>query len=81
MALTGGLPLPPATPYRALLDVKIAIVAVMISLALVNRYALAPRISRSAGAFAALRAITMLNVGLGAIVVALVSAFALLDPA
>ena len=82
IALTSGrAPLPPATPYRALLDVKIGLVALMIALALVNRYALAPRLRASAGAFSALRAISILNIALGSIVVALVSVFALLDPA
>ena len=80
-ALTTGLPWPPASPYRALLDVKIGVVALMISLALVNRYALVPRIAAYAGALPALRAITLVNVGLGALVVALVSVFGMLDPA
>jgi putative copper resistance protein D len=82
IALTSGhAPLPPATPYRALLDVKIVLVAVMIGLAIVNRYALVPRLRTSAKALSALRAVTLVNVALGAIVVALVSLFALLDPA
>ena len=37
---SGQLPIPPDTPYRALLDVKILVVAVMIAVAIVNRYAL-----------------------------------------
>jgi len=82
IALTSGhAPLPPTTPYRVLLDVKIVIVAAMIGLALVNRYVLVPRLMARANALAALRALTLVNVGLGALVVALVSVFALLDPA
>ena len=81
IALTGGLPWPPTSPYRALLDVKIGIVALMIGLALVNRYALAPRLSASTESIAAMRAITIINLGLGALVVALVSVFGMLDPA
>ncbi len=82
VALTSGhAPWPPTTPYRALLDVKIAIVAVMIGLAIVNRYALVPRLKASANALSALRAISLVNVELGTLVVALVSVFALLDPA
>jgi putative copper resistance protein D len=82
IALTSGrAPLPPTTPYRALLDMKILVVAIMIGLAVVNRYALVPRLRKSADALAAMRAITLVNVALGTAVVALVSAFALLDPA
>lgn len=82
VALTSGhAPLPPATPYRALLDAKIVLVAAMIGLALVNRYVLVPRLTASADALAALRVLTLVNVGLGSLVVALVSVFALLDPA
>jgi putative copper resistance protein D len=74
-------PLPPTTPYRTLLVTKIVIVAIMILLALFNRFVLAPRLRRSARAFAALRTTSAVEIGLGCIVVALVSAFALLDPA
>jgi len=82
IAMTSGrAPLPPTTPYRALLDVKIALVAIMIGLAVVNRYALVPRLRKSADALAAMRAISLVNVALGTTVVALVSVFALLDPA
>ncbi len=82
IALTSGHPpWPPTTPYRALLDVKLAVVAVMIGLALVNRYALVPRLKAGARALVALRTISLVNVALGTLVVALVSVFALLDPA
>ena len=79
--VSGHPPLPPTTPYRALLDIKIGLVAVMILLAVFNRYGLTPRLKADAGALAALRATSMTEVALGAIVVALVSFFALLDPA
>ncbi len=82
IALTSGhLPLPPMTPYRILLDVKIVIVAAMISLAFFNRYSLVPRLAGKASALAALRATSAIEVALAAVVVALVSVFALLDPA
>jgi copper resistance protein D len=81
VAMTSGLPLPPSTPYRALLDAKIAIVAAMVGLALVNRYGLAPRISTWRAAFATMRALTLVNIGLATLVVALVSVFGTLDPA
>ena len=82
IALTSGHPpIPPATPYRALLVAKLIIVGIMIALALLNRYALAPRLKSSAGALAVLRATSAAEIALGSLVVALVSVFALLDPA
>jgi copper resistance protein D len=74
-------PLPPTTPYRALLVAKLVIVAIMIALALFNRFVLAPRLKTSANALATLRASSLAEIGLGCVVVALVSVFALLDPA
>ncbi len=82
IALTSGrAPLPATTPWRAMLDVKIALVAVMIGLAVVNRYALVPRLRAGARVLSALRALSLANVALGTLVVALVSVFALFDPA
>ncbi len=52
----------------------------MTALALVNRYVLAPRLGRSAGARAALAAGAVAETALAALAVALVSAFATLDP-
>jgi putative copper resistance protein D len=74
-------PLPPTTPYRALLVVKLVIVAIMILLALFNRFVLAPRLKAGANALRTLRATSSAEVALGCIVIALVSVFALLDPA
>ena len=74
-------PLPPTTPYRALLVAKLIIVAIMILLALFNRFVLAPRLKTSANALATLRATSIAEIALGCVVVALVSVFALLDPA
>src|SRR3984957_13251092 len=74
-------PLPPTTPYRALLVAKLVIVAIMILLALVNRFVLAPRLKTSANALTTLRATSAAEVALGCLVIALVSVFALLDPA
>ncbi len=82
IALTSGrAPIPPTTPYRALLTAKIIIVGIMILIALFNRFVLAPRLKASAAALATLRATSAAEVALGCVVVALVSAFALLDPA
>ena len=79
--ISGRPPLPPATPYRALLDVKIAVVALMILLALFNRYRLTPRLKSDAAALAFLRLTSVTEVALGTAAVALVSVLALLDPA
>ncbi len=81
VALTSGAaPFPPTTPYRALLCVKIALVATMIAIALVNRYVLAPRLKPDAPALGILMKTSLAEVVLGAAVVALVSVFGLLDP-
>ncbi len=82
IALTSGrAPIPPTTPYRALLVAKIIIVGIMIALAIVNRFVLTPRLKANATALAALRLTSAAEVALGCVVVALVSVFALLDPA
>jgi copper resistance protein D len=82
IALTSGRPpIPPATPYRALLVTKIIIVAIMIAFALFNRFILTPRLKASAKALATLRLTSVAEIVLGSLVVALVSVFALLDPA
>jgi putative copper resistance protein D len=81
IALTSGRPpIPPTTPYRALLVAKLLIVAMMIALAVFNRFVLAPRLKSSPTALAALRATSVAELALGSLVVALVSVFALLDP-
>jgi putative copper resistance protein D len=79
--ISGRPPLPLTTPYRALLDIKIGVVAIMLLLAVFNRYVLTPHLGSDAGALAALRLTSMIELALGTLVVALVSFFALLDPA
>ena len=74
-------PIPPTTPYRALLLAKLGIVGIMIALAVFNRFVLAPQLKSSPGALAALRLTSIAEIALGSLVVALVSVFALLDPA
>jgi copper resistance protein D len=81
IALTSGHPpIPPNSPYRGLLIAKIAVVAIMIVAAVVNRYVLAPRLKPGARALAFLRATSTAEIVLGCLVLALVSVFALLDP-
>jgi putative copper resistance protein D len=56
IALTSGrAPWPPDTPYRAPLDAKILIVALMIAIAAFNRYALVPLLQKKPAALATLR--------------------------
>ncbi len=78
--ISGHAPWPPDTPYRALLDAKIGIVALMITIAAFNRYALFPQLQRKPAALATLRRTATVEVALGTIVVALVSVFGLLNP-
>ncbi len=74
-------PIPPTTPYRALLVAKILVVGIMISLALFNRFVLAPRLKKSATALIVLRTTSVAEIALGCVVISLVSVFALFDPA
>lgn len=82
IALTLGVwPVDLDSPYRALLAAKIAVVGAMVGIALVNRYILAPRIKGESGD--ALRALTVnsvIEIGLGLAVFALVSIFGILAP-
>ena len=82
IALTSGhWPWPPTTPYSALLSLKIAIAAVMIGLAIANRYVLLPLIETRRGAVVALEILSLVEFTLALVIVALVSVFGLLDPA
>jgi copper resistance protein D len=78
--ISGALPTTPSTPYRALLLVKVVLVAIMVGLALFNRYALVPRLGPDLPAQKILRVTCLEEVALGVIVVGLVSVFGLLDP-
>ena len=81
-ALTLGVwPTDFSSPYQRLLAAKIAIVAAMIAIALFNRYYLTPRIEKEPGALRALTVASLAEVALGMVVLALVSAFAILAPA
>ena len=77
---TGFGSLAAVTLYRVLLAVKLALVATMIALALFNRYILAPRLKASPSAVDTLMRTCLVEIALGAAVVALVSLFGLLDP-
>jgi putative copper resistance protein D len=81
-ALTlGRLPLDWRSPYQALFAAKLAVVLLMLTIALFNRYALTPQLaSKPARAQRGLVVGTLAELGLGAVVIALISAFATLDP-
>ena len=65
IALTSGhWPWPPTSPYRALLSLKIAIAAIMIVTAMVNRYVLLPLIETRRGAAAALKILSLVEFAL-----------------
>ena len=67
--------------YQTLLAAKIALVAAMIGLALVNRYVLTPRVKEQNGvALHALAVSSIVEIGLGIAVLALVSVFGTLAP-
>lgn len=74
----GRIPDDPASPYQALLLAKIFLVAAMVGIAIFNRYVLVPRLARSGPR--GLRRGALAEIVLGALVLALVSAFATFDP-
>jgi putative copper resistance protein D len=69
-----------SSPYQMLLLLKMGVVAVMVGLAIVNRYMLVPNIRNSMAALRGLRLSTLAELALGACVVALVSLFGNLPP-
>jgi putative copper resistance protein D len=81
VALTSGFGAFALTaPYRMLLDAKFVVVAAMVALALINRYVLAPRLTPDSRTQRALTRNCVAELVLGAMVIALVSLFGLLDP-
>jgi copper resistance protein D len=70
----------PLSLYQELLAAKIALVVLMIGLALINRYRLAPRLSVQPSAARALIRNSLAELAIGAAVIALVSLFGLLEP-
>jgi len=78
---TGVLPFPVSSPYRALLLAKIALVASLVALALVNRYVIVARCAPAATMLRALWTTTVAEIALGTVVIGLVSLFGLWDPA
>jgi len=82
IALTSGFGVfAPTTLYRILLDAKLVVVATMVGLALFNRYVLAPQLTPDSRTQRTLAQNCVAEIILGAMVIALVSLFGLLDPA
>ncbi|MDU6412693.1 MAG: copper homeostasis membrane protein CopD [Yersiniaceae bacterium] len=76
-----GWPLDRRSPYQMLLLVKAALVAVMVGLALYNRYRIVPRFTTApAQARRGVVRVTALLLGLSLLVILLVSVFATLEP-
>jgi copper resistance protein D len=70
-----------AVPYQRLLLLKIAVVAVMVSLACINRYVFVPRMAQNRSqALQLLRLGTVLEIGLGILAIALVAIFGVMEP-
>jgi putative copper resistance protein D len=78
--ILGGPPTDWSSSYQLLLSLKLLVVAAMIALALANRYALMPRIAATQGTLNAIRRGALIELGLGTVVIALVSVFGIFDP-
>lgn len=76
----GRLPLDVSSSYQALLLAKIGLVGLMLTSALVNRYALTPRLYDSPGSLSQLRWSAAVEIVAGLGVIGLVSAIGILPP-
>ena len=75
------LPTDWSSPYQKLLAIKIALVAIMTVLAIINRYVFVPWIGRKPGrALLALRLGSISEIVIGIIVIALVAVFGMMEP-
>ncbi len=70
----------PSSAYDAMLILKIAVVAVMISIAVINRYAIVPRLRGNANAVGALRVLTAAEFALALLVLVIVNLLSTMDP-
>jgi putative copper resistance protein D len=78
--ILGHPPVDWTSPYQRLLAAKIALVLLMLSLVLSNRYVFVPRLKRRSDVCRTLRTATLVEIGIALAVLALVSAFGVLDP-
>ena len=75
------LPTDFASPYQFLLAIKVALVATMVAIAIINRYVLVPRLPAAPrSSVRSLAGLSLIEIVLGATVLALVSAFATFEP-
>ncbi|MFB2566643.1 copper homeostasis membrane protein CopD [Rhizobium sp. IMFF44] len=75
------LPTDWSSPYQKLLAIKIALVAVMAVLAIINRYVFVPWIGRKpTRALLALRLGSIAEIGIGIVVIGLVAVFGMMEP-
>ena len=70
-----------ASTYQQLLLVKVAAVAVMVGVALFNRYVLVPRLRQPGNALSGLRTGTVIEIVTALAVIALVAWFGTIEPA
>jgi copper resistance protein D len=80
LTILGRWPVDFSSPYQTFLATKILVVAIMILLALYNRYGLTPRLAFDLNAASALKRNAVAEIALGGAVLALVSAFATFEP-
>lgn len=81
LMIVHGLPVQWAMPYQLLLTVKIVLVGVMVTLAIINRYVFVPRMAnKDDRGLSALRRGTIAEIVLALAVVALVAVFGMLQP-
>jgi putative copper resistance protein D len=81
LLVLGHWPADWSSPYQAMLAAKIVVAAAMIGIALINRYALVPRIVASRqGPLKAIRLGVAGEIALGLFAVGLVSVFGMLEP-
>ncbi len=78
--VVGGVPLDDSVAYQRALWLKVALVGLLVVVALFNRYWLVPRLGREPRALVRLRRVSMLEVGMLVVIVALVSWFGTLPP-
>jgi putative copper resistance protein D len=75
-----GLPLDWRFPYQALLSLKVALVATMMTIAIVNRYVFVPFLGRRKDALTALAIGSVTEIVIGLAAVGAVTCFGLLEP-
>jgi copper resistance protein D len=81
LLVLGRWPIHWSSPYQAVLGSKVVLVAVMVCVALTNRYRLVPRVAADRpDALRALRLGAIAEIGLGLGVIGLVSALGMLEP-